>query len=98
MNLKKKIIQKKNQISNENTGFTSKIPSTQLIKENQNNTNKINNIENFSENLGNDKIIVTKNIIQTNDIHKPQKEKKFIMKKKKILMNLVSMINFLLIN
>ena len=77
----KKKDSEKNQYSDENTGFSSKIPSTQLIKENQNIANKINKIENFSENLRNDKIIFTKNIIQINDTHKPKKEQKLLGRK-----------------
>ena len=76
--LKKKDYSQMNKYYEENTGFTSKIPSTQLIKENQNNSNQINIIETCSENAINDKIIFTKNI---NDMQKQKKEKKLLGRK-----------------
>ena len=78
----KKIYNSKiNKSFEENTGFTSKIPSTHLIKENQNISNQINIKENYSENLINDKLILTKKIIQINGIQKPKEEKKLLGRK-----------------
>ena len=84
---KKKDNSDKNKYLEENTGFTSKILSSKIIKENQNNLNQIKIINNFSENSIDDKIISTKNKIQINinDIQKqkPKKEKKLLGRKSK---------------
>lgn len=84
---KKKDNSDKNKYLEENTGFTSKILSSKIIKENQNNLNQIKIINNFSENSIDDKIISTKNKIQINinDIQKqkPKKEKKLLGRKNK---------------
>lgn len=84
---KKKDNSDKNKYLEENTGFTSKILSSKIIKENQNNLNQIKIRDNFSENSIDDKIISTKNKIQINinDIQKqkPKKEKKLLGRKSK---------------
>ena len=85
--LKKKDYSQMNKYFEENTGFTSKILSSKIIKENQNNLNQIKIRDNFSENSIDDKIISTKNKIQINinDIQKqkPKKEKKLLGRKSK---------------
>lgn len=84
---KKKDNSDKNKYLEENTGFTSKILSSKIIKENQNNLNQIKIRDNFSGNSIDDKIISTKNKIQINinDIQKqkPKKEKKLLGRKSK---------------